>query len=130
MNLQEWRNTQLSDVTLPSGLTVTVKKVDLLTLVMEGSIPATLLTKAKDNAAGGKTATLDLSEVPELKGALDAYALATIVSPPIVPGAGDDEHLGLDELPGTDKLALFERANAGVNALAGFRQEAGQPDPG
>lgn len=128
MNLQEWRKQQQEEITLPSGLTVVVKKVDLLTLVMEGNVPATLLTKAQENNKPGKT--WDMSEVPELKTALDAYALATIVSPPVVRGAGDDEQVGLDEIPGTDKLALFERANAGVNALAGFRKEAGEPDPG
>lgn len=128
MNLQQWRKAKQTEFTFPSGLTVQVQQVDLLTLVMEGSIPATLLTMAQEQGATGKT--WNLEELPQLKQVLDAYALATIVSPPVVPGVGDDEHLGLDEIPGTDKLALFGRANAGVAALAGFRQEAGQPDPG
>ncbi len=128
MNLQEWRKAQQEEITLTSGLTVLVKQVDMMALVMEGSIPATLLSQAQENSQPGKT--WDLSKVPELKEVLNAYALATIVSPPVVRGAGDDEHIGLDELAFTDKVMLFQRANAGVNSLAGFREEAGEPDPG
>ena len=44
MNLQEWRTQSQAEITLPSGLKVTVKKnVDLLDLALSGDIPNDLL---------------------------------------------------------------------------------------
>jgi hypothetical protein len=57
---------------------------------------------------------------------LNTVALATIVEPPVSEN-GDDDHLGLDEINGDDKMAIFNWVNREVEQLRPFREGENKP---
>lgn len=118
MNLTEWRakKEQGEQAILPSGLEVTLRKVNLLELAKRGQIPQTLQPLAEEAMQGKRS--LGLAELAEVDKLLSVVAGACITAP-----------VGLEpeELDFTDKMAVFEWANTGAAKLQFFRQRQAQP---
>lgn len=118
MDLQEWRakRAQGEQALLPSGLTVTLRKVSMLDLAEQGQIPETLkpmigeLTKVAER---GMTAD-DLTKLGAL---INVVVAAALVGP---------AELAPEELPFEDRQAIFAWANEASEKLKLFRPEAGE----
>jgi hypothetical protein len=133
MNLSAWRAQKRGQLTLPSGLEVTLNKVTLEDLVLSGDIPAPLLREVMALYESGAFQTGDmnpaspemwaiLDKIPEAMKMFDAVTRAALVSPAVADVA-DDDHITTAELSLKDKEAIFNWAAAGANALAPFRAE-------
>ena len=126
MDLKAWRK-QREDgevFTTPSGLEVKLRRVSLLDLAEGGEIPTPLVgmvNKALDTRAHALT----VGEVPEFAGTINHLVKAALVEPQVAdePSA---THLGVDELPMKDRLAIYNWCQAG-EPLRPFRREDGEP---
>ncbi len=127
LSLAEWRAGRETELPLPSGLVVTVKPVGLADLAAAGRIPAPLAGSVNKliESAGSGPARLHVEDLAEFGDVLALVARACIVWPPVA-DEPDAEHLGIGELDMTDRLAVFNFANAGAAKLAPFRQPAGE----
>ena len=134
MNLADWRASRLHELTLPSGLTVTVRDADMTDLILSGKLPNSVLDMADEAAIEGKT-EIDLVKLglelaknngPEYKKFLDIVTIASLVSP-IIGDVQDDEHILLSELNTDDKVAIMNWVNREVSALHSFREGENKP---
>ncbi len=126
MDLKTWREKREETVTLPSGLEARLRKVDLVGLMVGGSIPNSLLPEFMAMTEG--PVEMDVEKLPTLAPIFDAVVLAAVIEPPVAE-TGDDEHLGLDEIPFEDKMFIFERCSAEAARLKPFRENsAGERD--
>jgi hypothetical protein len=129
MNLAQWRASRLHELTLPSGLSATVRDVTMTDLLLTGKLPASFVEMA-DEAAKSGAAGLDLKQLAqngaEFKTMLDALVTLALVSPELATAA-DDEHITLDEFPNDDKMAIFNFVNREVTALQSFRDGQNKP---
>src|SRR5258708_3993255 len=108
-NLAAWRAARREELTLPSGLVVTVQRVSILDLLEQGALPKPLLseiktarekTKTSENGDDGK-AEFDLTQLekfPEYSELINLVVRAAVVEPPIA-DEPDDEHVGIREIP-------------------------------
>jgi len=117
MDLQQWRARQAGeDYTLPSGLDVKLKKIGLVDLAQGGKIPQTLrapvdeLMKLKGTERG-----VGLEEITGFASVVDLVVSSCLAGP---------EGLTIEELPWTDKVAIFTWANAQADKLVPFRRES------
>ena len=125
MNLQEWREKQTEAVALPSGLDVTLRKVDFLTLISLGVLPGALMAKLME--LEGKQ-EIEPSELPEYIALFDEVARYALIEP-LVGETADETHITLNELSMEDKIAIFKRVNRNASGLAEkFRGDAGDGD--
>ncbi len=120
-DLAQWRAGRLRSETLPSGLQVTIKRVEMLDLVADGAIPLPLLGMA-EQFASGETLTVGLADWPLYAPLINAIAKAVLVDPPAA-DAPDEAHLGVTELPMSDRIALFMMALGDTQRVATFRGE-------
>jgi len=129
MNLADWRASRLHDLTLPSGLPVTVRDVTMTDLLLTGKLPASFVDMA-DEAAQNGGAGFDLKQLArngeDFRLMLDALVNVALVSPQIGAQA-DDEHITLAELPNDDKMEIFNFVNREVTALQSFREGQNEP---
>ena len=118
MNLIEWRARQQEGeaFTLPSGLSVRLKRVALLDLVHRGQIPAVLKAPVGELIKRKPDAMLEYTDLENFGPVLDLVTDACLVEP-----AG----LTAAELPSADKQAVFNWANQAAAALHPFRAEQG-----
>lgn len=118
VNLEEWRARQKEgeSLTLPSGLDVRLKKVMILDLVQQGKIPSTIRAQVDKMLKQGSTKgdVMSLEGFEKYSEAVAEVCRACLVAP---------KELTVDELPWTDKLAIWEWANAPAKKLATFRTE-------
>jgi len=121
--LAAWRGPRTEELTLPSGLTVTVRRVMLLDVVADGQLPKPLLGMVDEIQKAGKV-QFAVSELAQYMPLIDATVGQAIVDPPLA-AEPDDEHLALSELPANDRLAIFNWMNAPAAVLAPFRAEQG-----
>ena len=126
-DLQAWRERQQAGeaMILPSGLVVTVQRVSLLALATQGKIPQTLVGAVQEVLGSKAGQGMAVKEYPQFAKVLDLVVRVCVSAPPLA-DFGDDEHLGLDELPIEDKLAIFSWANAPAEGLRPFRAEQGE----
>lgn len=128
-NLAEWRASRLQEISLPSGLTVKVRDASMTDLMFTGRLPESMLDMAQASADQGKK-DIDLKSLAkngqDFKLLVNELVMLCIVDPPIAEKA-DDEHLGLDELNGDDKMFVFNWANREVEQLRPFREGEGEP---
>jgi hypothetical protein len=128
-DLAEWRANRLREFSLPSGLKVMVMDVTITDLMFTGNLPPAIMAMAEDAQKNGAQ-ELDLQAIsknaPEFGKLLDTLVMAAVKDPPMAEH-GDDEHLGLDELPGDDKMAIFNWVNRETEGMSPFRNE-GKPD--
>lgn len=129
-DLANWRAGRLHDLTLPSGLQVKVTDVTMTDLIFTGKLPPALMAMAEKAAQDGAQ-EMDLSAISqnaaEFGQLLDALVKLCVKDPPMA-DHGDDTHLGLDELPGDDKMFIFNWINRETAAVQPFRDE-GKPVP-
>lgn len=127
--LAQFRSGRLHELHLPSGLTVWVKDVTMMDLMLTGKLPPSLMDFADDANKQGQ-AEIDLKKIArngaEFKSMLDTVVLTCVVEPPITDQA-DDDHLGLDEINGDDKMAIFNWINREVTELRPFREGEAPP---
>ncbi len=124
MNVAQWRASQRAELTLPSGLTVRLKKKTLITLAAEGQIPDTL-SNLVDDMQARKTTKVELSEFPQFAPLVDIVVRVCLVEPKLVLSEAeeDDEHITLESLDFEDRMEIFNWANRGAKKLAPFRPE-------
>lgn len=128
---------QGSLLTLPSGLSMTCRRVELRTFLKQGSVPNDLmpiidqaLNKGKEVKVEdmiSKDGGIDLDMVDDMYSMVDAVVCQVSVEPPVhpVPDDEDDRDDGLlyvDEVDDEDKMFLFQWAVGGTADLAQFRR--------
>jgi len=127
--LAQFRSKQIQELGLPSGTTVFVKDVTMTDLMLTGKLPDVMLDIAQEASDGGK-ASMDLKQIAkngqEFKALLDVLTRLCVVEPPIA-DVGDDEHLGIDEISGDDKMTIFNWANREVEQIKPFREGENEP---
>lgn len=128
-NLANWRASLMHDLILPSGLKVKVRDVTMTDLMLTGKLPDVMLEMAQDASSNG-AASVDLKQLTknaaELALLMDALIKLAVVDPPIT-DQGDDDHLGLAELNGDDKMFIFNWVNREVEQLRPFREGEAEP---
>ena len=113
MNLEQWRAERENGTraTLPSGLSVRLKRTSLPDLAEQGQIPQTLALVV-EKFVGGKT--------PKLEDIKASSALIRLVCQACIVGPYG---LDVDELDYQDRLAIFNWANEVNKPLTLFRGE-------
>jgi hypothetical protein len=127
--LRDWRAKRMlgTPLELDSGLTVIVKRAELLDLAANGEIPAPLLGTVERLANEG-AAKVEMADLPEFAALVNLVVRATVVEPPIA-DEPDDEHLGIKELSFSEKMVIFNHAQQAIAGMKPFRgeSEAGVP---
>lgn len=128
--LAQYRAGQYQEKTLKqSGLTVFVRDASITDLMLLGKLPQTLISAIVDETEG-KDESVDLSKFAgsDMFGALvNGVVRVCVVEPPIDDKPGDD-CLGIEEIPGDDRMQIFEWANREVAPVAKkFREKSGKP---
>ena len=126
MDLATWRAQREQTLTLPSGLTVRVRRVQLLDLAAQGMVPAPLhdQVQALINHAAQQHLAVTLAEFPQHAAVIDMVVTAAVIDPPIA-AVADEAHLAVSELEFADRLAIFSWAHQEASALATFPGDAG-----
>lgn len=129
MNLNQWREKKKpTEVVLPSGLAVKLRKVDPQQLVSGGQIPVVLLNEIKQNP--GKEISLSndqlLDDLPTYMGMIDSVVMGAMVEPEVT-AKPTETTVGIDELDLGDKMFVLSWAMEDTNALRPFRAESKQP---
>ncbi len=130
MNVQEWRaQRKRTEMPLPeSDLTVTLRKVSLLSLAANGQIPQTLAAAA-DQLLSDKGADISLAELRSSAEVINLVVKACVIDPPLVDteeeATQNPDAVWIGELAFEDRIAIFQWANAKaqVQALKPFRPE-------
>ncbi len=130
-SLREWRAAQRETIDLPSGLTVTLRRVPLADLLMIGKVPMPLLGALDQfeipDAASPHEAIQYFQDHPEMTELIAAVVRAVLVEP-LVGEVADDAHVTLEELGLSGQLAIFEWLNRGAMTLAPFPAGQGSGD--
>lgn len=129
-NLAKWRANRIHEMTLPSGLVVQVADVTMTDLLFTGKLPPALTDIAEKYARDGAQ-EIDLKNIfqnaPDFIQLMDSLVMICVKEPPIAEH-GDEDHLGIDELPGDDKMAIFNFVNHESAEVKPFPNE-GKPVP-
>ncbi len=131
MNLAEWREQQVEAATLPSGLEMSLKRVSLTDLVMNGEIPNTLISVFEEAQQEGDfnpdefMKSFDFADFSKFTDVYNVVVKACAVEPPVL-DEPSDEALGIKEISYEDKKFIFDWANKGVAQLKKFRDEEGE----
>jgi hypothetical protein len=120
--LAQWRAGRTEEVTLPSGLVVTAKRISLEDVIMSGDIPKPLMGMLSALQTEATANALTVDRLVEFMPVVDRTVRLAILEPPIADVA-DDDHLSIEELPAKDRLALFSWLVQPAAALAPFRSE-------
>jgi hypothetical protein len=131
VNLAEWRAGRLHELTLPSGLDVKVRDVDMTDLVLTGAIPNTLVEllgneetqKLSEEEVGKKMLGENKTDFATLISVLVKAALVE----PAIGDVPDDTHIMLDELSFADKMEIFNFVNRDASAVRPFREGSAEP---
>ncbi len=124
MDMRAWRARQLTGeaFTLPSGLVVRLKRVGIMDLAEQGQIPAPLAGIVQ-HFMDEKDHNVELADFARFSGVINLVVKAALIDPPGADEA-DDTHLGVDELPMTDRMAIFNWCNEAAESLRPFRPES------
>jgi hypothetical protein len=120
--LAQWRAKRTEEVTLPSGLVVTAKRITLEDVIMSGEIPKPLMGMIDQLRQEAAADALTVDRLVEFMPVVNRTVAMAIIDPPIAE-VGDDDHLAVDEIPVKDRLALFSWLVQPAAALAPFRAE-------
>jgi hypothetical protein len=116
MNLTEWRNQTTTEITLPSGLHVKAKtNVNLLDLALGGDIPNDLMAEVSRWIAPDGKLDVELDQFAKMAPVLNGLVKAVFIDPPAA-DEPDETHIGVNELPATDRVWLLRWANEGTGA--------------
>jgi hypothetical protein len=126
-NLKKWRESRLHEETLPSGLHVLLRDVDLPGIVFEGNVPNTLIdviTSQNFQEMSEEQSANKLLAENKTDFAILMFELikAALVDPAIGEKA-DDQHILYGELTLTDKMHIFNFMNREVQSVRPFRRK-------
>lgn len=128
-SLATFRQSQIHVMTLPeSGLTVRLKKVNLMDLVTQGIEIPDSLSGLFEQSMNGAEMDLSISDIGGMAQMFDMIILSSVIYPPIIDGAGDNEHLGTSEIPFADKQEIFNFGNGEAHALIPFCEKQRKSD--
>lgn len=121
MDLKSWREKHQAgeQFELQSGLSVRLRRCDLMDLAVLGNVPTPLLDEA-DMLLSNKKTELKVEDFPRFAPVINLVVRACMIEP-AVSDQGDDTHLGIEELPMLDRLAIYNWAIRGVQPLVPFR---------
>jgi len=122
--MHAWRKQRTGELTLSSGLKVTVKKISMLTVAALGIIPTPLVDMAQTLIDSPGKLKLDIARFAEYSGVVNIVVKAAVVLPPIA-DEGDAEHIGINEIPIEDRIAIFNWAQLEGAPLVPF---SGEPE--
>jgi hypothetical protein len=127
MELSAWRKRRQEgeEFTTPSGLVVTLRRVSLLDLAERGEIPAPLASMV-NKILDTKVHKLTVEEIPEYNKSINLLVKAAVISPPVA-DEPDETHVGIEELPMKDRLAIYNWCQIG-EPLRPFRREDGESE--
>ncbi len=125
MSVGAWRASRVNALTLPSGLTVTVRRLEMSDLLLLGHVPMPLLTVLDELAAqpSAREMITYAQTHPEFMDLMTRITRAVVVAPRIVDGEAspaDADSIRMDEIPPTDRLAIYNAAQGGVAPLLPF----------
>lgn len=130
VELEAYRQSLVQVKTLPnSGLKFHMKQVGLEDLILEGNIPDSLsglVERVMESGDKEITASDIFQGSGDLEMVAEMYAVvikACVVFPPVA-DEGDDEHIGINEIPFKDREAIFNWANGDAEALKSFRPDS------
>jgi hypothetical protein len=125
---------------LPSGLVAKVRKVDLQSFVIQGTVPNPLMGMVSEALEKGQKAEpakmmgveegeVDLDMVRDMYELVNAIVCEMFLEPKVLPvpeneGDREDDLLYIDELDEEDKMFLFQWITGGTDDVAQFREEA------
>lgn len=126
-NLRKWREQRLHEETLPSGLQVILRDVDLAGVMLEGSISNTLI----DLISSEEFQSLSSEEAGKRVMGNDAQGFNVMLKKlieaafvePVIGDVADDKHLLYSELSLDDKLFVFSFLNRDAAAVRSFRDQ-------
>jgi hypothetical protein len=126
MTLEQWRQSRLLEVVLPSGLPVVLRRISLMDLMGQGEVPDTLMGFV-DLAMGGKKegVTVEAKHLPAVSQAMAVFAQAALVRPRITDQQSDTT-ITLNELGFGDREFIFDLLNEGIRAVSPFRGQTGE----
>jgi len=130
--LKKWRMSGLHEATLPSGLDVTLRDVDIQSILIEGDIPNTLVDLIGSEEFQGlseeeRTKKFLLEHRSDFNVLMRQIVRGSLVEPKIGETA-DDEHILYGELTFNDKMFIFNYLNREATAVRSFRGELEEPD--
>ncbi len=109
-----------------SGMRVFVRDVTMMDLVLSGKLPEPLVEVIQSLEGGDTEQEVDLRKIArngeEFGMMVDALVMLGCVEPPVAEQA-DIDHVGIDELAGDDKMAIFSYLHREVQTLKSFRDE-------
>jgi len=127
LNLQKFRQANHVEIFITAvdgqtQLPLQLRKIGIEDLVFSGSIPDSLSGLVDQMLNGGmdSAALLKPSNMTQMGELFDAVLSVCVQWPPLAK-VGDDEHLGLDEIPFPVKEAIFGWVNGDALALEKFR---------
>lgn len=132
-DIQTWRTGRTTEMILPCGLTVHVKKVTLLDLAVRGQIPTPLIGDVEAILQNGLH--FAVADLKESFAAVDLVVKAAVVSPPLA-DEPSNEAIGIHEIPANDRLEIYMWAKEEASKLATFpgrqneRTASAQPGAG
>ena len=126
--LAQYRANQFKEMTLKkSGLTVYLRDASITDLMLAGKLPQSLLGAIQAESDGQAVDLKKFAGENDFGALVDAVVMACAVEPPIGEVA-DDLHLGLHEIPGDDRMEIFNWANREVAPVADqFRNQPAEP---
>lgn len=121
VSLAAWRAQRTQSHVLSCGLTVIARKVQLMDLAARGEIPAPLYAQVEAlmgmaEQGGGR---VELSDFREHAAVINLVCMAAVVSPPIAVEPSET-HVGIEEIPFVDRLAIFNWAQEEASQVATF----------
>jgi hypothetical protein len=129
--LAAYREKMYQKLTLAeSKLEIWVRDATISDLMLLGSLPQSMLDAILKQAEGQKDANIDLNAFAgsaDFGKLVNAIVMCCVVEPPVTE-IGDDDHLGIVEIPADDRMQIFSWANREVTANAQkFRSKPKQP---
>lgn len=127
-NLKKWRASRVHEETLPSGLPILLRDVDLPSVIFEDDIPNTLINlitskefQAMDEEEAGKKV---LAENKEAFNSFMKRLITVSLAQPEIGDVADDKHILYSELSLADKMFIFNFLNREAQAVRSFRDES------
>jgi hypothetical protein len=121
-NVKEWKKTE--EMILPSGNVVELRRVSLMDLIAQSSIPDTLSALAVEVTTAKAGPKLDANQLRQYEQVVNAVVKAAVVSPAITEQGGADS-LAVREVDWVDRIQIFQWANGAATALRPFRGQPG-----
>jgi hypothetical protein len=124
MKLSEWRQGQRREATLPSGLSVVMRRaVTLVDLASRGMIPAPLVSMVNAMMDAKTHQVVSVEDFSSYGQAIDLVVRAALIEPAVGDSA-DEGHIELSELTLDDRVFVFNLAHEEGKKLEPFRVKA------